>query len=112
MIRRPSRSTRTDTLFPYTTLFRSSVQGTVNFSNDAPMNESELLGVLLTILRSNGLVAVPAGRNTYRVVPDDTAAQQARGTLGFATEVIPLQQVDARIEIGRASCRERGGQYV
>src|SRR3546814_8482995 len=28
---------------------------------------------------------------------DDTAAQQARGTLGFATEVIPLQQVDARI---------------
>src|SRR3546814_13700770 len=61
------------------------------------MNESELLGVLLTILRSNGLVAVPAGRNTYRVVPDDTAAQQARGTLGFATEVIPLQQVDARI---------------
>src|SRR3546814_3576133 len=98
MIRRPSRSTRTDTLFPYTTLFRSSVQGTVNFSNDAPMNESELLGVLLTILRSNGLVAVPAGRNTYRVVPDDTAAQQARGTLGFATEVIPLQQVDARSE--------------
>src|SRR3546814_11662595 len=28
MIRRPPRSTRTDTLFPYTTLFRSSVVGT------------------------------------------------------------------------------------
>src|SRR3546814_9262129 len=27
MIRRPPRSTRTDTLFPYTTLFRSSVGG-------------------------------------------------------------------------------------
>src|SRR3546814_12828016 len=26
MIRRPPRSTRTDTLFPYTTLFRSGVQ--------------------------------------------------------------------------------------
>src|SRR3546814_3631709 len=26
MIRRPPRSTRTDTLFPYTTLFRSNVQ--------------------------------------------------------------------------------------
>src|SRR3546814_16214875 len=26
MIRRPPRSTRTDTLFPYTTLFRSSLQ--------------------------------------------------------------------------------------
>src|SRR3546814_4196697 len=27
MIRRPPRSTRTDTLFPYTTLFRSTVSG-------------------------------------------------------------------------------------
>src|SRR3546814_19957051 len=27
MIRRPPRSTRTDTLFPYTTLFRSSILG-------------------------------------------------------------------------------------
>src|SRR3546814_4879564 len=27
MIRRPPRSTRTDTLFPYTTLFRSGIQG-------------------------------------------------------------------------------------
>src|SRR3546814_6241138 len=27
MIRRPPRSTRTDTLFPYTTLFRSAEQG-------------------------------------------------------------------------------------
>src|SRR3546814_9139251 len=27
MIRRPPRSTRTDTLFPYTTLFRSLAQG-------------------------------------------------------------------------------------
>src|SRR3546814_1025725 len=27
MIRRPPRSTRTDTLFPYTTLFRSAYQG-------------------------------------------------------------------------------------
>src|SRR3546814_4283816 len=29
MIRRPPRSTRTDTLFPYTTLFRSKKQGAV-----------------------------------------------------------------------------------
>src|SRR3546814_5540285 len=30
MIRRPPRSTRTDTLFPYTTLFRSSLSCTVD----------------------------------------------------------------------------------
>src|SRR3546814_14630689 len=29
MIRRPPRSTRTDTLFPYTTLFRSEVVGMI-----------------------------------------------------------------------------------
>src|SRR3546814_5644571 len=34
MIRRPPRSTRTDTLFPYTTLFRS-VEGQYSGRNDA-----------------------------------------------------------------------------
>src|SRR3546814_8044268 len=34
MIRRPPRSTRTDTLFPYTTLFRSRLRG-----NDGRRNE-------------------------------------------------------------------------
>src|SRR3546814_20912871 len=33
MIRRPPRSTRTDTLFPYTTLFRSSHRGLNWFAN-------------------------------------------------------------------------------
>src|SRR3546814_11039543 len=32
MIRRPPRSTRTDTLFPYTTLFRSAVGVAVHFA--------------------------------------------------------------------------------
>jgi general secretion pathway protein D len=77
------------------------VQGTVSVSRDKPMTESELLGVLLAMLRGNGLVAVPSGPNTYRVVPDDTAAQQPRtagGTLlGFATEVFPLRTIDARV---------------
>src|SRR3546814_12111514 len=31
MIRRPPRSTRTDTLFPYTTLFRSADLASLNF---------------------------------------------------------------------------------
>src|SRR3546814_7937431 len=35
MLRRPPRSTRTDTLFPYTTLFRSDVRGfAVKFYTD------------------------------------------------------------------------------
>src|SRR3546814_15570649 len=43
MIRRPPRSTRTDTLFPYTTLFRST-SGSI-----------ELNGVELTSLKREGL---------------------------------------------------------
>src|SRR3546814_18954607 len=35
MIRRPPRSTRTDTLFPYTPLFRSRVRATVGEISDA-----------------------------------------------------------------------------
>src|SRR3546814_7600077 len=34
MSRRPPRSTRTDTLFPYTTLFRSPVRGDVYHSDE------------------------------------------------------------------------------
>src|SRR3546814_7176327 len=40
MIRRPPRSTRTDTLFPYTTLFRSQQLG-VGASFEARFNRSE-----------------------------------------------------------------------
>src|SRR3546814_5771987 len=41
MIRRPPRSTRTDTLFPYTTLFRSHLG-----RREAPAHEAALAGVL------------------------------------------------------------------
>src|SRR3546814_12964804 len=34
MIRRPPRSTRTDTLFPYTTLFRSTLIGSTMFEQN------------------------------------------------------------------------------
>src|SRR3546814_19144409 len=38
MIRRPPRSTRTDTLFPYTTLFRSGPCGPIGRSRHADLN--------------------------------------------------------------------------
>src|SRR3546814_10116939 len=43
MIRRPPRSTRTDTLFPYTTLFRSSPQSRRTFSYVVGPRASALL---------------------------------------------------------------------
>src|SRR3546814_15431599 len=44
MIRRPPRSTRTDTLFPYTTLFRSLDHGERN-AGDAEVEESHSAAV-------------------------------------------------------------------
>lgn len=75
------------------------VQGTITLSNDEPMSEPELLGILVATLRANGLIAVPSGEGVYRVVPDDTAASQpgsAGAGLGFATEVFRLRHVDAQ----------------
>lgn len=72
------------------------VQGTVNVSRDENMSNSDLIGVLLVVLRANGLIAVPAGPSTYRVVADDAAAQQPGSPLGFSTRVFPLQRIDAR----------------
>src|SRR3546814_5349369 len=49
MIRRPPRSTRTDTLFPYTTLFRS---GTA----------AEQMGIEAPLPQGAGMPVAPAGR--------------------------------------------------
>lgn len=75
-----------------------AVQGTVDYNSQGPMNQADMLGVLLTILRSQGLVAIAAGPGRYRVVADaDAAAQGGGSNAHFATQLISLQQVDARI---------------
>ena len=77
-----------------------AVQGSVSITRDVAMDESELLGVLLAVLRANGLVAVSAGPGAYRVVPDAQAVQSPGGGHGasaFTTQVLPLSTVDARI---------------
>src|SRR3546814_2384728 len=55
MIRRPPRSTRTDTLFPYTTLFRSAREGArIELLNDpiaATLDGRALLDRALDVLR-------------------------------------------------------------
>src|SRR3546814_1622334 len=62
MIRRPPRSTRTDTLFPYTTLFRSDA-GRANQAEDRALQlarallhgeilKDTLLDLLQTVMRS------------------------------------------------------------
>src|SRR3546814_9689940 len=60
MIRRPPRSTRTDTLFPYTTLFRSFCVKTVKTkSRDASYNQTSFYEAWRLVIQRYGI------RNPY-----------------------------------------------
>src|SRR3546814_16169793 len=67
MIRRPPRSTRTDTLFPYTTRFRSLVPADADAdprSEDVPDLEARVAGaeiIFLFIARTAGNMAFAVG---------------------------------------------------
>src|SRR3546814_13911226 len=101
MIRLPPRSTRTDTLFPYTTLFRSYVA-------EAEVTRVQALWIDLDLILA--LSASPGGDviNARRGAQDQPHGPFLRGT---QVHVGDLLLADAR-QIGRASCRERVCQYV
>src|SRR3546814_12552271 len=64
MIRRPPRSTRTDTLFPYTTLFRSAIfakGGIRSVVSGLTVGERQWGMAVLVILAAAGLAMAGAG---------------------------------------------------
>jgi general secretion pathway protein D len=76
------------------------VQGKVTISSREPLSRTELFEVMLSILRANGLVAVPAGSGVYRITPEEGAAAQpsslsGAGGYGFSTQVFRLRNIDA-----------------
>tara|TARA_R100000935_G_scaffold56608_6_gene88699 strand:- start:1140 stop:3161 length:2022 start_codon:yes stop_codon:yes gene_type:complete len=76
------------------------VQGKVTISSREPLSRTELFEVMLSTLRANGLVAVPAGSGVYRITPEDGAAAQpsslsGAGGYGFSTQVFRLRNIDA-----------------
>src|SRR3546814_17037523 len=120
MIRRPPRSTRTDTLFPYTTLFRSPA-----FLALVPgcLNEAETLGRPPTaprlVIRSEQGAMQFFEHVGYPVIalvaaPDFRLSQaMPRITPGIAAggKDHQRQKARGRQEIGRGSLRERVCQY-
>src|SRR3546814_19417884 len=63
MLRRPPRSTRTDTLFPYTTLFRSTGGGQPGDSGRLLLASGEIVAITNTIKGDgpDGIIHVPGG---------------------------------------------------
>src|SRR3546814_6387920 len=95
MIRRPPRSTRTDTLFPYTTLFRSG---------DGPAARAHRVHPLFLRRRELGLVAPAPTHITF--------GAHRFAHLGRAIRLQPCAGVGAElIEIGHgilnSSCQRR-----
>src|SRR3546814_15144014 len=99
MIRRPPRSTRTDTLFPYTTLFRSTADLFIapekltdavraHLGNSVRVHDRTAFEAALTDLKGKNIAVDPD-----RAVAAIFTALEGAG------------------EIGRASCRERVCQY-
>src|SRR3546814_17469124 len=98
MIRRPPRSTRTDTLFPYTTLFRSDGRDTRLFGETLRREPAPLTRQFEPFRIEHNLLA-----------ENDRLDFDSAAVLTFLEQDgIPL----ATAEIGRASCRERVCQYV
>src|SRR3546814_17876503 len=126
MIRRPPRSTRTDTLFPYTTLFRSLVAflgdalpeglghlvdhvvGHVLARADADHGADGCDVVLVTLV-----VAIGAGGNRV----EHAAGPVAAGLEGLGPPVIPADAAPANLARhaephGRTAGQARGRTHV
>lgn len=74
------------------------VQGKVTITSREPLSRTELFEVMLSTLRANGLVAIPAGSGVYRIAPEDGAAAQPSslgGSAGFTTQVFRLRNIDS-----------------
>src|SRR3546814_2900517 len=79
MIRRPPRSTRTDTLFPYTTLFRSVGEGLVEHRQRAVQHVREIETDVLHLVMHGGLL-----RRRLRRLPGGGQRQPDAGLVGAA----------------------------
>src|SRR3546814_13479289 len=119
MIRRPPRSTRTDTLFPYTTLFRS-----------ARLQRLQRVGEKLAERLIRRYQALPARQrpqlwltyHLYYKASDWIGPKVARAlripyvvaeaSVAYKRAAGPWAASHRVVQIGRASCRERVCQSV
>src|SRR3546814_11636550 len=107
MIQRPPRSTRTDTLFPYTTLIRSEGRDRQRREHRGEQREQGLVcHALISILKASTPRRPPSPPSSRR---KRKGLRQQFG-LGSSRPSHPGRRGPG--EIGRASCRERVCQYV
>src|SRR3546814_12589718 len=124
MIRRPPRSTLTDTHCPYTTLFRSAASADTGvdrvFASPLARRMAQQAGLDLSSVNGTG----PRGRivkhDVEAAMGKAARAPQAPASVAAETapiapttdEKLPFAPAFAGQQIGKASWREKVGQYV
>src|SRR3546814_8635266 len=96
MIRRPPISTRTDTLFPYTTLFRSFHQlARLDVQRRERLVHEDDVGVADERLRQHGALA-HAARHLVRIAFFEAAQAHAAQPLAAALERLGTRHADRK----------------
>src|SRR3546814_788881 len=91
MIRRPPRSTRTDTLFPYTTLFRSME---VSDSGERVAIDSDAI-IVRALRRSGQLILVDSQANGEKInVILDNGSDRSIGSLSLLRTLTPQRTIE------------------
>src|SRR3546814_14991173 len=111
MIRRPPRSTRTDTLVPYTTLFRSYIVNTSAKSvmvDGKPVELTSYEFRVLEYLLTHAGKVISKSELTEHLYTED----EERDSNVIEVFIRRLRSKLDSDKIGKASCRERVCQYV
>src|SRR3546814_15190932 len=116
MIRRPPRSTRTDTLFPYTTLFRSVDDGRERRRREEiaqrlqfPDDTGERARRALLLVKADGQESGEHRLSDFPVDPGPGDADELGPHRRQRQLENDAERETERTPIGRASCWERGG---
>src|SRR3546814_1863184 len=111
MIRRPPRSTRTDTLFPYTTLFRSGI------SSDLPGQVTAQVTQNVYDSPTGRILLIPQGSRLIGDYDSQVAYGQRRVLLAWSRLILPdgrsiiLDRQPAGDAAGYAGLEDRVNQH-
>src|SRR3546814_11735758 len=106
MIRRPPRSTRTDTLFPYTTLFELQLldKSASSTHYEVTTTEPEALDALRQRLADHHLSKT---KITINLLPDNSVEENVSGAANLSVANLRVQPRN-KTELARSQERQRG----
>src|SRR3546814_6700806 len=108
MIRRPPRSTRIDTLFPYTTLFRSRLAGTgETFTLKADMLFKAIGQTMNPLPKTNGSSELPEMQGERIAVGPDRRSSLPDVWAGGACVSISEDLTVAAVQDGKLAAEDR-----